>query len=356
MRSVTMTPVQENEEEQANITTQIPSEVLENFGISSPSLSSSSDEKIFPAPVDKSPCRVISFIDPLETSLSKEPNGSSSPILHVTPLESQSNSTDEDSSLSSLIHFNLPNGLDLDLSLQEETCITTGCDAAFAYTERIMSSPPTCQLADLTYRSHSMRQIAPYALRLGPESFEYFTYVAVRAHIAESYCCVVMGQVEQNMVAFAGHFLVPANRLFDPVTMSPLSGTVSVTPVEKLRPHLSLFGVPHKKMVGLPGYFVSPADDRLSELVTSSIDALLAAIDQVRLREQFHVMGQLKTRHQKRTMSFCQPTERPSSQSTSSSLTLPLPDQINSQGRTLKRKPSSNKTNSSTPRKKKRVH
>lgn len=275
-----MTPVQENEEEQANITTQIPSEVLENFGISSPSLSSSSDEKIFPAPVDKSPCRVISFIDPLETSLSKEPNGSSSPILHVTPLESQSNSTDEDSSLSSLIHFNLPNGLDLDLSLQEETCITTGCDAAFAYTERIMSSPPTCQLADLTYRSHSMRQIAvsslecydrnthswchvllawwngiepkcstnlpylqPYALRLGPESFEYFTYVAVRARIAESYCCVVMGQVEQNMVAFAGHFLVPANRLFDPVTMSPLSGTVSVTPVEKresLSPNLVL--------------------------------------------------------------------------------------------------------------------
>lgn len=70
-------------------------------------------------------------------------------------------------------------------------------------------------------------------MRAGPTSDEYFQYVAVVAEEDDAkFCCVVFGLVEQCLSAFSGHFLVPKERLFDPVNKIPAS-EIAVMPSER---------------------------------------------------------------------------------------------------------------------------
>jgi hypothetical protein len=60
----------------------------------------------------------------------------------------------------------------------------------------------------------------------------YFQYVAVRSKVNDSYHCVVVNQFEQSLVAYGGHFIVPADRLYDPTKRAPVDGDINLTSVD----------------------------------------------------------------------------------------------------------------------------
>ena len=155
-----------------------------------------------------------------------------------------------------------------------------------------------------------------------PSKDQYFQYVAVRSKENDFYHCVVVNQFEQSLVAYGGHFIVHATRLYDPTKRVPVDGDVSLTSVDNrkisvfnlcglvnshdsvslVRVHLTLFGVPNKKLLGVPGYFLEPKEAGYAEELAMAVDGMLAIVDQVRLREHFDVEQRIRN-HSRTTSS-----------------------------------------------------
>ena len=64
--------------------------------------------------------------------------------------------------------------------------------------------------------------------------------------------------------------------------------------ISAVRVHLTLFGVPNKKLLGVPGYFLEPTEAEYAEELANAVDGMLAIVDQVRLREHFDVEQRIR--------------------------------------------------------------
>lgn len=161
---------------------------------------------------------------------------------------------------------------------------------------RLRGRPSVVSFEQLNFGNSSVRELAPYALKIRQTALiptqQFFKYAAVVSSLGDTdLVCIIFDIIEAGQViAYAGHFIVKKDFVFDPITREPVV-SVSLLSVDQNHEHLSLFGAANSNLLPFPDYFLDGSDKEYQELLIKTQEIFMTVF-QVQQQNQIVSMPQ----------------------------------------------------------------